>query len=212
MRTFRVTPVPLMHVIFLRLLLPALLLATLAGCGTTRSRTCGGNDEYLQAVDRPPLNVPAGVTLTERASPLAIPPAASDPVKLDPVPSCLDEPPQYFARMGKVADPAEEAVRVWAMAWSERRAEAVVAFYSRSFQAAGEGGSAAFIESRAQQVATGRSPSATLEEVNVTTVGVDRRVVTFVQSFGDDRVRKELTLVREGQDWLIVAERTIEVL
>ena len=199
-----------MHVTFLRLLLPAILLATLAGCSTTRS--CGGNDDYLQAVDRPPLTLPPGVALTERVSALQIPAASQDPVKLDPVPRCLDDPPRYFARKGTVADPAEEAVRAWAHAWAGRNGEGVVAFYSPSFQAPGEGGSAAFLETRKQQVATGRAPSAALEEVSVNAVSADRRVVTFVQRFGDDAVRKELTLVREGQTWRIVAERTVEVL
>ncbi len=210
MPALRLVPVLPMHLTFLRLLLPAILLAILTGCGTTR--TCGGNQDYLQAVDRPPLKVPAGATLTERAAPLEIPAAAADPARLDPAPYCLDDPPRYFARKGKVADPAEEAVRAWATAWAERRGDAVVALYSPSFQAQGEGGAAAYLENRSQQVATGRAPSATLEEVTVGTVGVDRRVVTFVQRFGKDGVRKELTLVREGQAWRIVAERTIEVL
>jgi hypothetical protein len=199
-----------MHFKPLRLLLPALLLVVLAGCGTTQS--CGGNDDYLKAVDRPPLNVPEGIGATERISPLTIPPAAPDAAKLDPAPNCLDEPPQYFARKGTVADPAEEAVRAWATAWAERRADAVASMYSPLFQAPGEGGSAAFIEQRTQQVTTGRAPSARLEDVTVNAVSADRRVVTFVQRFGDDGVRKELTLVREGQAWRIVSERTIEVL
>lgn len=210
MPVLRLAPVLPMHLIRLRLLLPAILFTVLAGCGTTRS--CGGDEDYLQAVDRPPLRVPAGVALTERAEPLRIPAAAADPARLDPAPKCLDDPPRYFARKGKVADPAEEAVRAWATAWAERRGDAVIALYSPSFQSSGEGGAAAYLESRSQQVATGRAPSATLEELTVGTVGVDRRVVTFVQRFGDDGVRKELTLVREGQAWRIVAERTVEVL
>ena len=210
MRAFRTSPVPLMHVNLLRLLLPAFLLVVLAGCGTTQS--CGGNDEYMQAVDRPPLNLPEGVPVTERVSPLTIPPAAPDAAKLDPMPRCLDEPPQYFARKGAVADPAEEVVRVWAAAWADRKADVVTSLYSPSFQAPGEGGSAAFIEQRTQQVTTGRAPSGRLEDVTVNAVSADRRVVTFVQRFGDDGVRKELTLVREGQVWRIVSERTIEVL
>jgi hypothetical protein len=199
-----------MHVNLLRLLLPAFLLVLLAGCGTTQS--CGGNDEYLQAVDRPPLNLPEGIPATERISPLTIPPAAPDTAKLDPMPRCLDEPPQFFARTGAVADPAEEAVRVWATAWADRKADVVTGMYSPSFQAPGEGGSAAFIEQRTQQVTSGRTPSPQLEDVTVAAVGADRRVVTFVQRFGDDGVRKELTLVREGPVWRIVSERTIEVL
>jgi hypothetical protein len=199
-----------MHVNLLRLLLPAFLLIVLAGCGTTQS--CGGNDEYLQAVDRPPLDLPEGVPATERISPLAIPPAAPDAAKLDPVPRCLDEPPPFFARKGTVADPAEEAVRLWAVAWADRRADVVTSMYSPSFQAPGEVGSAAFIEQRKQQIASGRAPSAQLEDVTVAAVDAEHRVVTFVQRFGDDAVRKELTLVLEGQVWRIVSERTIEVL
>lgn len=209
MRTFPGSPAPTMRFTLLRLITPPMLLLSLAGCGTTRS--CGGNDEYLSAVDRPPIRVPAELTASERVAPLVIPAAAPTTVRLDPAPRCLDEPPGYFARTGRVADPVEIGVRAWAMAWANRKSEAVAAFYSPSFQAPGEGGSAAFIENRKQQVATGRSPSADLEDVTVSAVDADRRVVTFVQSFGNDRVRKELTLVREGQDWLIVAERTIEV-
>jgi len=33
--------------------------------------------------------------------------------------------------------------------------------------------------------------------------------VTFTQRFGDEAVRKELTMAREGNAWLIVAERTL---
>ena len=64
----------------------------------------------------------------------------------------------------------------------------------------------------AQQVETGRSPEPRLEDVVVTTPGADRRVVTFVQRFGEGGVRKELVLEREGTLWRIVAERTLEVL
>ena len=40
----------------LRLFVPILLLAGLAGCSTTR--TCDTNEDYLQAVERPPLQLP----------------------------------------------------------------------------------------------------------------------------------------------------------
>jgi hypothetical protein len=84
--------------------------------------------------------------------------------------------------------------------------------YSANFQATGEGGRGAFIEQRRQQVETGRAPDAKLEELEINATGGDRRVVTFVQRFGEGAVRKELTLVREGGVWRIVAERTLEVL
>ncbi|MCK7578821.1 MAG: hypothetical protein MZV65_25895 [Chromatiales bacterium] len=72
--------------------------------------------------ERPPLQLPPEITPTERMQPLAIPPVDPNPAKLDPVPRCLDEPPQFFARKGAVADPAEEAVRVWAAAWAAPQA------------------------------------------------------------------------------------------
>lgn len=199
-----------MRLTSLRLLVPVLLLATLAGCSTTRS--CGSNTEYLQAVERPPLQLPPEITPTERISPLAIPAVDPNPSVLDPVPLCLDDPPRFFARKGAAADSAEEAVRAWAAAWAARNPDAVVQAYSAEFQAPGAGGSAAFLEQRREQVASGRAPEARIDEVVVTPSGADRRVVTFVQRFGDGAVRKELTLVRDGAAWRIVAERTLEVL
>jgi hypothetical protein len=196
----------------LRLLLVALPLAAIAGCGSAPQTSCDGNTDYLAAVERPPLRLPPEVTPTERMKPLAIPPVDPNPTRLDPPPRCLDQPPRFFARKGAVADPAEEVVRAWAAAWAARRPDGVVDNYSAAFQAPGEGGSAAFLEQRREQVATGRAPEAKLEDVTVTAAGPDRRVVSFVQRFGDGALRKELTLVREPEGWRIVSERTIEVL
>ena len=195
----------------LRLLALALPLVALAGCSTTSS-SCGGDTEYLQAVERPPIQLPPEVTPTERIQPMVIPSIDPNPTALDPAPRCLDEPPKYFARKGAVADSAEDAVRLWAWAWSSRKADTVLQMYSPEFQAAGEGGTSAFLEQRRQQIETGRPPEPKLEEVTVTQSGADRRVVTFVQRFGEGAVRKEMTLVREGGIWRIVAERTLEVL
>jgi hypothetical protein len=185
--------------------------ALLAGCGTTNP--CAGNTAYLEARDRPRLQMPEGVPGSERlGGGLIIPPVAPDPVKLDPVPQCLDEPPSFFGRKGVVADSAEEAVEAWAAAWAARQPDAVLAMYSGKFQAADEAGSGVFLEQRRQQVSSGKAPEARLEDVTVTAVGADRRIVTFVQRFGDNAVRKELTLVREGEAWRIAAERTLDVL
>jgi hypothetical protein len=103
-------------------------------------------------------------------------------------------------------------VRIWAWAWASRKADTVLQMYSPSFQATGEGGSAAFLEQRRQQIETGRPPEPKLEDVAVTAPAPDRRVVTFVQRFGEGAVRKELTLALEGQLWRIVSERTLGML
>jgi hypothetical protein len=78
----------------MRLMLSALLLATLAGCGTTQS--CGGNQDYLAAAERPRLQLPPSMVASERIAPIVIPPAAADAQKLDPQPRCLDYPPPFF--------------------------------------------------------------------------------------------------------------------
>lgn len=193
-----------------RLLLLALPLLALSGCGTSRS--CSGDTDYLKSVERPPLKLPPEVTPTERMQPLVIPPVDVNPDKLEPQPRCLDEPPKFYARKASATDPAEEAVRLWAWAWASRKADTVIDMYSPAFQAAGEGGTAAFLEQRRQQVETGRPPEPKLEELTIATPATDRRVVTFVQRFGEGAVRKELTLAREGELWRIVAERTLGVL
>jgi hypothetical protein len=76
----------------------ALLATLLTGCGTTRS--CGGNQDYLQARERPPVQLPEGITGSERigAGSMRIPAAAPDAEKLDPPPRCLEEPPSFFRR------------------------------------------------------------------------------------------------------------------
>ena len=195
-----------------RLLALALPLVALAGCSSMSSRSCGGDTDYLQAVERPPIQLPPEVTPTERIQPMQIPAVDPNPQKLDPMPRCLDEPPKFFARKAVSADPAEEAVRVWAWAWASRKADTVIQMYSPSFEAAGEGGAAAFLEQRRQQIESGRPPEPKLEDVVVTTPGPDRRVVTFVQRFGEGAIRKELTLALEGQLWRIVGERTLGML
>lgn len=186
----------------------------LAGCGTTNP--CHyGNQEYLQARERPPLQMPEGVAGSERLgnSVLVVPPASPNPDKLDPQPKCLDEPPPFFRRLGGAASGSpEEAVNVWAMAWASRRADQVAAFYSPSFQTTEAGGAAAFIAERRQQVTSGAAAEPRLEDVKATPQGNDGSVVTFVQRFGDSAVRKELTLQRDPQGWRIVAERTLEIL
>ena len=196
-----------MRATLLRLFLPALSLLAVAGCGTTQP--CAGDDEYMKAQERPRLQLPPDVMASERIAPVVIPPPAADLQKLDPAPRCLDFPPPYFAKKAESGDSAEAAVRAWAAAWAGHKPDVVMQMYSPTFQAPGAAGSAAFLEEREEQVATGAVPSADLQELTVTSQGADRRTVTFVQVFGKDRIRRELMLVREGQAWRIVAERTL---
>jgi hypothetical protein len=185
------------------------VIALLTGCSST-TYTCSGNGEYLKAQDRPRLQLPAGVAGSEKlGSGLVVPPPPQETTKLDPPPHCLDEPPTYFGPRKAVAtDSVEATVNSWAAAWAAKNAEAVAGLYSQQFQGT-EGGAGPFLEQRRQEVETGNAPAPKLEDMNVLVAGTDRRVVTFVQRFGDSAVRKELTLKREAQGWRIVAERTL---
>ena len=193
--------------------LAALLLLMLAGCGGTPA--CKeGNQDYLNARERPRLRMPEGVTGSERLAggTLVIPPVSATPDRLDPEPRCLDEPPPFFQRTaGARAGTPEEAVNVWAMAWAGRKADQVAAFYAPGFESGEAGGATAWLERRREDVASGAAAEPRLEDVRTTLQGDDRAVVTFVQRLGDDAVRRELTLVRDPQGWRIVAERTLYV-
>jgi len=202
-----------MRPILLRLLFLALPLAVVAGCTSGgQPRGCEGNTDYLEAVDRPPLRLPPDIVPTERMKPLEIPAADPNPNTLDPVPACLDQPPRFFARKGAVADPAEDVVRAWAAAWAARKPDVVLQAYSAAFQPPDGGDSGPYLDQRRTQVTSGPVPEPKLEDVTVATAGADRRVVTFVQRFGDGALRKELTLAREPAGWRIVSERNLEVL
>ncbi len=200
----------------------AVLLLLLAGCHSNPA--CDPEAEYTQAVDRPRLQLPGTLAQSERMAPLVIPPQQTEGVKLDPAPHCLDEPPSYYTRKASTAaagaagastlamDSAEDVVRVWAAAWSEQNAPAVLKLYSPSFQPPGVTGTAEFLDQRREEVTTGPAPAAKVDDIRVTAQSADRRTVTFVQRFGGNHVRKELVLVREGGNWRIVSEKTLESL
>jgi hypothetical protein len=81
------------------------VLAGTAGCSSFTERSCGGSKDYLEARERPPLQMPEGVSGSERVGgqKMVIPPVSPTPDQLDPQPKCLDDPPGYFKR--KTAPP-----------------------------------------------------------------------------------------------------------
>ena len=203
---------PLTHSSLRLLVLPGVAcLAALTGCAT--SNPCAGNMDYLTARDRPKLQMPEGVSGSERlggGTAMNIPPVAAEAEKLDPQPNCLDQPPPYAPpRKSATSGSAEEAVQVWAAAWANGKAEQVAAFYSPQFATAAEGGSTAYIADLKSQVAAGPAPDARLEGLKTADAGSGRKVVTFVQHFGSQSLQKELTLAQDAQGWRIVAERTL---
>lgn len=191
------------------LVLAVAVLPALAACGG-KSHSCVDPDEpYLAARNNPQLKMPEGLTQPDRSAALAIPEGAG---KSSSGSGCLADPPSYFRSAGTVARSPEEVVASWAQAWSSREADAVIALYSSSFVAPTDSaGSAAWLEQRREQVATGPVPDSMIEGLRMEPDGPDRRIATFVQKFGTNSLRKELTLVREGGSWRIVSEKVVEV-
>ena len=195
----------------LRSVLLPLLCAVVAGCGS--GSRCGGTDQpYLSARNLPLLRAPQGMQPPDRSAMLEIPGTPTGAPQLVVAGRCIDEPPSYFGESGAVAGSPEEAMAAWAAAWAARDATTVRSTYSARFQAPGEAASADWLAQRAEQVASGPVPARQLDEVEIATIGADQRVARFVQRFGDNAVRKEIVLVREGATWRIVSERVIEVL
>jgi hypothetical protein len=184
-----------------------LSLPVLAACGGGSDRTCTDPDEpYLSARTNPPLHVPDGLSQPNRSEALAIP--ASKSAKKSGPKTCLDEPPSYFRSTGTVARSPEEVVASWAQAWANREADAVVALYSAQFVAPTDSaGASAWLEQRREQVATGPVPDSMVQGMKVEPDGADRRMVSFVQRFGVNSLRKQLVLVRESGSWRIVEEK-----
>jgi hypothetical protein len=201
-----------MNTTFKRFLVSSLLLLPiLAGCGGGSEVVCPeSNEPYLASRTNPLLKVPDGMTQPNRSEALAIPEAK--PAPQSGRTACLDQPPSYFRSAGTTARSPEEVVASWAQAWANREADAVIALYSSTFTAPTDSaGSSAWLEQRREQVATGPVPDSMVEGLRVEPDGSDRRVVTFVQKFGANSLRKELILVREGGSWRIVAEKVAEV-
>ena len=185
----------------------ALSLASLAACGGSGPKCVDSDEPYLGARSNAPLRVPDGMTQPNRSEALAIP-AAKDGKSAGSSTSCLDAPPSYFRSTGTVARSPEEVVASWAQAWANREEEAVVALYSTQFVAPTDSaGAKAWLEQRREQVATGPVPDSMVQELKVEPDGADRRVVSFVQRFGANALRKQLVMVRESGSWRIVEEK-----
>ncbi len=181
----------------------------LSACGGSE-RTCTDTDApYVQAREHPPLQVPEGMSAPNRSEALAIPEVKASEAERT---ACLEEPPSYFRSAGTVARSPEEVVASWAQAWANREADAVVALYSTKFQAPTDTtNSAAWLEQRREQVATGPVPDSMVEDLEVEPDGTDRRIARFVQNFGANSLSKELILIREAGSWRILEERVSEV-
>ena len=186
-------------------------LLVLSGCSL--APTCNDSSAAnLRPTNQASLQIPDGLSSPDRSGALSIPPAPpqQESARATNSKRCLDGPPSYFSGPGTPSAAPEEVVAEWGQAWSERNVQGVLAIYSKEFVAPTASGTEQWLEQRREQIATGAAPSARLEDLKVISQD-DRRIVTFVQRFGSNAVRKELTLVRENGIWRILNEQAVGV-
>ena len=109
------------------------------------------------------------------------------------------------------ADEVVDALRGWAAAWTEQRADDYLAYYATGFAPPDGQDRAAWEAARRARIARPEWIRVALTLVQVEPTDADSAEVRFVQSYRSERykdlVKKRMTLVREDGAWKIAAER-----
>jgi pilus assembly protein FimV len=168
----------------------------------------------------PPHPLRIGVAATLCALSLLAAPAraqAAPPIEPDaPSPLVLAQASTQPAPAKPSAESAEDAaitatVRAWAQAWAGKDVDRYLGFYATAFKPEDGQSRKAWENQRRSRVTTPRSIVVTVTDVEVTRPDDSHASVTFRQAYRSDRyqdeVGKTLDFVREGDRWLIVAEK-----
>ncbi len=111
---------------------------------------------------------------------------------------------------------ATETVQAWARAWSGRRVDEYLAYYSAEFVPASGGSRQAWEARRRDRLLNQGAIRVAVVSMAVEEVSPTDTRVTFTQSYRSetfrDRVRKTLRLVREEGDWKIAEELVVRQL
>jgi len=144
--------------------------------------------------------------------PVAAPPAApaAAPVAAPAVKPPAPPPPAPAPTADASAD-VLAAVNKWARDWANRNPDGYLSAYAKSFRPEDGTSRASWAETRRERLTTPRSIKVELLGTTVELTSATEAKVTFRQAYSSDalqtRTRKTLTLVKEGQRWLISRER-----
>jgi ketosteroid isomerase-like protein len=110
-------------------------------------------------------------------------------------------------------DAVKARVSSWLQAWQSKNIESYLASYSEKFVPEQKKERVAWAEQRKKRLATKDSLQISLAQINVRLKG-DNATAEFVQHYSakgkKEDANKRLTLVHEGNDWLIVREQMID--
>ncbi|MBU1666715.1 MAG: tetratricopeptide repeat protein [Gammaproteobacteria bacterium] len=139
----------------------------------------------------------APVKVEETTKPQVVPVAASKPVEVAAV--AIDPSAEI-----------ERTIHAWAEVWSQRDAEAYLAFYSKDFKVPGGGDRAEWETDRKTRVTRPEFIKVELDRIKIKLQG-DSAKVSFTQSYTSntykDKGKKTLVLEKQDDAWKIVEER-----
>ena len=134
---------------------------------------------------------------------------ATNVVPLDAVPPTIEQ-----AAVDAVQEPAVDAVKAWAAAWSARDVEKYLSSYAPEFKPAKGLSRHAWEVQRRKIIAKANAIKVELSDIKGTMQDESHASVSFMQSYRADnyadRTHKMLELERIGDAWLIVAEQATE--
>jgi tetratricopeptide (TPR) repeat protein len=114
----------------------------------------------------------------------------------------------------KIGDEVLATLKGWADAWSSQDVDAYLSHYAPSFVPADGRSKESWTILRRKRISGPRFIDIRIAQPEVNRTGEDRASVTFSQSYRSenytDQVIKKLDMVRQGGEWRIVSEVTVE--
>jgi ketosteroid isomerase-like protein len=136
-------------------------------------------------------------------------PPTPAPAKAAPAAKAAAAPAEAASKGG--SDEVLKTVRAWAIAWSQKDADAYLAHYAKDFRTPGGESLADWAKGRRQRISAPKKIEVGVESPKVAVAG-DTATVTFRQHYRSDSLKvssvKTLVLAQSGGKWLIRQERT----
>jgi hypothetical protein len=183
--------------------------------------------EMLAAAEPAPNAPPEARTVTPPATVSAPKIEAKAPLVAEPVKEARPEPQPDLKPVEPAPVPAAQApapapapepqtavlaaLQDWARAWAARDIEAYLGYYAADFNPVGTRTRDQWVAERRERLGKAQSISVALESPQVRMVNPQRAIVTLVQQYAADNysdvTRKQFTLVKVGERWLIRNEK-----
>jgi tetratricopeptide (TPR) repeat protein len=186
----------------------------LAAAGAPRAEAAKTPPAPVPSAKTPPAPIPSAKTEVPKAEPPKPSPPVVAPVEVKPAPAAAAPPaavPAPTASNDANKAQAIASVEGWAKAWSAKDVKGYLAHYAFDFEVPGGVTRAAWEKERAERIERPKSIEVTVKVLSAQ-ASDSEATVTFRQSYKSDSLKsgntKTLTLVRQGERWLIKQERT----